>query len=199
VSTVVGRSSSIRQLFFNVILAGIAGWLGYSYAGSPRWIHASAFAVVAGTGAILTTLFNRVDSQLEAILNNSVNADAAQRMKGVSRYIASVQSELTVFLVLAAVGWLSTLAMSGALFFVGSLSRRQYSAIMAIGYAGVTTTVAYAWRVLRLHLQLHEFRTDLFDRLAEEKRTVATLRQLNPSILTPLTRSSGEVRNHPGL
>lgn len=198
-NTVENRSSNVRQLLASLFLMGIAAWLGYSFAGPPRWIHISVFAIVGGVGAILTMLFSRVDSQLESILSSPANADVAPRMKGVSKYISRVQSELTLFLMLAGVAWLTDLAMSGSLLLVATLTHRQYSSIMAIGYAGVTATVGYALRVLRLHLGLHEFRTELFERIATEKQTVASLRQLNPSILTPLTPSSGEVRRQPGL
>jgi hypothetical protein len=188
-----GRSTLVRQLLWHALVMGAAGVIAYQLAGFPRWVHATLFAIVATAGTVLLAISAWVSSRFDSILADAAKLEDAVRVRGIFHYVAGARRELVVFLWIDALSWLAASGMSFVIFKYDHLTSQQFGWIAAIGYAGAAAVGMYAVRVSRAYLRLDSFRHELFEALAEEKRRVARMRSLAPSVLTPMTPISGKL------
>jgi hypothetical protein len=187
------RTSVLRQGLSLALVMLLAGWLGYRFAGDPRWIHATIFSIASTIGVLLMVTSVWVSSRFDAILADTEKRGDTVRMRGVTFYVAQSRRELFVFLWTAVLSWVSAGAMAVLLTRTPPLPHPGVDLVWGIGYACVVAIAAYAIRIGRVYLRLDSFRNELFAALDSEKSRASSLRTLNSKSVAPLTRSSGTI------
>ena len=176
-----------------VIVCAASGAVGaWAMSRLPIEWNGALLAITAGLVTVLSAASFAVFSKLDGILKDSETNDSIQ-VRRIYRYVHELRIRLMTFLVTTVITGLTVGAIA-LLLPKMSAPHQTFQVLYGIGYAGAAFILLFMVRVAHVYAKLDDFRRELFDAIAAERRRVAALQELRPSILESFAKVTASVR-----